>query len=188
MFPPLDIPFEYWIEHVICGLLYVMFRFSSVFYRGVPSFVTDYPCSVWCCGLTTWLLHVGPLSVEIWFEIIVGFSFDMMENNLFIVFDYVLHLMPDIFVVRRAGLMRFWVVVICPIIKCLTVLDFSFILFDLCLFITIFNFILNYVLIITFWIFTYHKIWILLIIYCLIWNYWIIYFSICLEVFWSVVS
>ena len=37
---------------------------------------------------------------------------------------------------------RFWVVVICPIIKCLTVLEFSFILFDLCLFITIFNFIL----------------------------------------------
>ena len=53
---------------------------------------------------------------------------------------------------------RFWVVMICPIIKCLTVLEFSFILFDLCLFITIFNFILNYVLIVTFWIFTYHKI------------------------------
>ena len=31
-----------------------------------------------------------------------------------------------------------------------------FILFDLCLFITIFNFILNYVLIVTFWIFSYH--------------------------------
>ena len=83
---------------------------------------------------------------------------------------------------------RFWVVVICPIIKCLTVLEFSFILFDLCLFITIFNFVLNYVLIVTFWMFTSHKIWILLIIYCLIWNYWIIYFLTCLEVFWSVVS
>ena len=83
---------------------------------------------------------------------------------------------------------RFWVVVICPIIKCLTVLEFSFILFDLCLFITIFNFILNYVPIVTFWIFTYHKIWILLIIFCFIWNYRIIYFLTCLEVFWSVVS
>ena len=83
---------------------------------------------------------------------------------------------------------RFWVVVICPIIKCLTVLEFSFILFDLCLFITIFNFILNYVPIVTFWIFTYHKIWILLIIFCFIWNYWIIYLLTCLEVFWSVVS
>ena len=66
---------------------------------------------------------------------------------------------------------RFWVVVICPIIKCLTVLKFSFILFNLCLFITIFNFILNCVPIVTFWIFTYHKIWILLIIFCFIWNY-----------------
>ena len=83
---------------------------------------------------------------------------------------------------------RFWVVMICPIIKCLTVLEFSLILFDLCLFITIFNFILNYVPIVTFWILTYHKIWILLIIFCFIWSYWIIYFLTCLEVFWSVVS
>ena len=83
---------------------------------------------------------------------------------------------------------RFWVVMICPIIKCLTVLEFSFILFDLCLFITIFNFILNYEPIVTFWIFTYHKIWILLIIFCFIWSYWIIYFLTSLEVFWSVVS
>ena len=83
---------------------------------------------------------------------------------------------------------RFWVVMICPIIKCLTVLEFSFILFDLNLFITIFNFILNYVPIVTFWILTYHKIWILLIIFCFIWSYWIIYFLTCLEVFWSVVS
>ena len=83
---------------------------------------------------------------------------------------------------------RFWVVMICPISKCLTVLEFSFILFDLCLFITIFNFILNYVPIVTFWILTYHKIWILLIIFCFIWSYWIIYFLTSLEVFWSVVS
>ena len=82
----------------------------------------------------------------------------------------------------------FWVVMICPIIKCLTVLEFYFILFDLCLFITIFNFILNFVPIVTFWILTYHKIWILLIIFCFIWSYWIIYFLTCLEVFWSVVS
>ena len=63
-----------------------------------------------------------------------------------------------------------------------------FYFFDLCLFITIFNFILNYVPIVTFWILTYHKIWILLIIFCFIWSYWIIYFLTCLEVFWSVVS
>ena len=51
-----------------------------------------------------------------------------------------------------------------------------------------FNFILNYEPIVTFWIFTYHNIWILLIIFCFIWNYWIIHFLTCLEVFWSVVS
>ena len=83
---------------------------------------------------------------------------------------------------------RFWVVMICPIIKRLTVLRVSFNLFDLCLFITIFNSISNYVPIVTFWIFTYHKIWILLIIFCFIWSYWIIHFLTCLEVFWSVVS
>ena len=45
----------------------------------------------------------------------------------------------------------------------------SFLLF--CLSITIFIFILNYVLIVTFWIFTYYKIWILLNMYCFILNY-----------------
>ena len=34
----------------------------------------------------------------------------------------------------------------------------------------------------------YNKISILLIIFCFIWSYWIIYFLTCLEVFWSVVS
>ena len=29
MFPPLDIPFEYWIEHFTFRLLYVMFRFFT---------------------------------------------------------------------------------------------------------------------------------------------------------------
>ena len=83
---------------------------------------------------------------------------------------------------------RFWEVAICPIDMCLTVYEFSFILFDLCLFITILNFILNYVLIVTFGIFTYYIIWIMFIIYCFICNYWILYFVTCLEVFWSVMS
>ena len=83
---------------------------------------------------------------------------------------------------------RFWEVVICPIYMCLTVYEFSFIWFDLCLFITLFNFILNYIRIVTFWIFTYYKIWIMLVIYYFIWNYWIFYFVACLEVFWSVMS
>ena len=87
-------------------------------------------------------------------------------------------------VVRRAGLLWSqrdfewrWSV---RLFKCLTVLEFSFILFDLCLLITFFNFIMNYVPIVTFWIFTYHKIWILSIMFCFIWSYWIIYFLACL--------
>ena len=98
----------------------------------------------------------------------------------------------DAFIVRRAGLLWSqqdfewrWSV---PLFKCLTVLEFSFILFDLCLLITFFNFIMNYVPIVTFWIFTYHKIWILSIMFCFIWSYWIIYFLACLEVSWRVVS
>ena len=69
-----------------------------------------------------------------------------------------------------------------PLFKCFTVLEFSCILFDLCLLITFFNIIMNYVPIVTFWIFTYHKIWILSIMFCFIWSYWIIYFLACLEV------
>ena len=95
-------------------------------------------------------------------------------------------------IVRRAGLLWSqrdfewrWSV---PLFKCLTVLEFSFILFDLCLLITFFNFIMNYVPIVTFWIFTYHKIWILSIMFCSIWSHWIIYFLACLEVSWRVVS
>ena len=95
-------------------------------------------------------------------------------------------------IVRRAGLLWSqqdfewrWSV---PLFKCLTVLEFSFILFDLCLLITFFNFIMNYVPIVTFWIFTYHEIWILSIMFCFIWSYWIIYFLACLEVSWRVVS
>ena len=97
-----------------------------------------------------------------------------------------------LFIVRRAGLLWSqqdfewrWSV---PLFKCLTVLEFSFILFDLCLFVTFFNFIMNYVPIVTFWIFTYHKIWILSIMFCFVWSYWIIYFLACLEVSWRVVS
>ena len=97
-----------------------------------------------------------------------------------------------VFFVRRAGLLLSqqdfewrWSV---PLFKCLTVSEFSFILFDLCLLITFFNFIMNYVPIVTFWIFTYHKIWILSIMFCFIWSYWIIHFLACLEVSWRVVS
>ena len=46
-FRPLNIPFEYWIEHVTFGLIYVMFRFTTgLFYRGVPRFANDCPWGV----------------------------------------------------------------------------------------------------------------------------------------------
>ena len=66
----------------------------------------------------------------------------------------------------------------------------SFLLFCLiCVYSSQFSILfVNYVPIVTFWILTYHKIWILSIIFCFIWSYWIIYFLTCLEVFWSVVS
>ena len=59
---------------------------------------------------------------------------------------------------------------------CLTVYEFSFIL----LIHHIILLILIFVLSVTFWTLTYYEIWILLIIYCFIWNYWIIYFVTCL--------
>ena len=48
--------------NILHGLLYVMFTFPTrIFYRGVSGFATDCPCGVWCRGLTTCLLYVGPL-------------------------------------------------------------------------------------------------------------------------------
>ena len=46
---------------VICFYpYYVMFTFPAmIFYREVPGFATDCPCSVWC-RLTTCLLYVVP--------------------------------------------------------------------------------------------------------------------------------
>ena len=40
---------------------FVSFKFPSrIFCRRVPGFATDCPCGVWCRGLTTCLLYVGP--------------------------------------------------------------------------------------------------------------------------------
>ena len=40
---------------------YVTSSYSNwIFCRGVSDFATDFPCGVWCRGLTTCLLHVGP--------------------------------------------------------------------------------------------------------------------------------
>ena len=83
---------------------------------------------------------------------------------------------------------RFRVAVICPIIQVPHSIRVFFYFVWFVFINHIFNFIVNYVPIVTFWIFTCHKIWILSIMFCFIWSYWIIYFLACLEVSWRVVS
>ena len=61
MFLSLGLLSEYRIQHGAIGPLYVTSSYSTwIFCRGVSGFATDCPCDVWCCGLTTCLLHVGP--------------------------------------------------------------------------------------------------------------------------------
>ena len=61
MFLSLDLLSEYGIQHGAIGPLYVTSSYSIwIFCRGVSCFATDCPCDVWCRGLTTCLLHVGP--------------------------------------------------------------------------------------------------------------------------------
>ena len=60
-FLSLDLLWEYRIQHGANGPLYVTSNYSTwIFCRGVSGFATDCPCGVWCRGLTTCLLHVGP--------------------------------------------------------------------------------------------------------------------------------
>ena len=61
MFLSLDLLWEYRIQQGANGPLYVTSSYSTwIFCRGVSGFATDCPCGVWCRGLTTCLLHVGP--------------------------------------------------------------------------------------------------------------------------------
>ena len=61
MFLSLGLLSEYRIQHGAIGPLYVTSSYSTwIFGRGVSGFATDCPCDVWCRGLTTCLLHVGP--------------------------------------------------------------------------------------------------------------------------------
>ena len=60
-FLSLDLLSENRIQHGAIGPLYVPSSYSTwIFCRGVSGFATDCPCDVWCRGLTTCLLHVGP--------------------------------------------------------------------------------------------------------------------------------
>ena len=61
MFLSLDLLWEYRIQYGANGPLYVTSSYSTwILCRGVSGFATDCPCGVWCRGLTTCLLHVGP--------------------------------------------------------------------------------------------------------------------------------
>ena len=61
MFLSLGLLSEYRIQHGAIGPLYVPSSYLTwIFCRGVSGFATDCPCDVWCRGLTTCLLHVGP--------------------------------------------------------------------------------------------------------------------------------
>ena len=61
MFLYLDLLSEYRIQRGAIGPLYVTPSYSTwILHRGVSGFATDCPCDIWCRGLTTCLLHVGP--------------------------------------------------------------------------------------------------------------------------------
>ena len=52
---------EYCIEHVTFGFIVSCIILYSDILQGSSSFATDFPCGVWCYGLTTCLLYVGPI-------------------------------------------------------------------------------------------------------------------------------
>ena len=80
MFLSLDLLWEYRIQHGAYGPLYVTSSYSTwIFCRGVSGFATDCPCGVWCRGLTTCLLHVGPTFGNRIFKQQLGCRFDIMD-------------------------------------------------------------------------------------------------------------
>ena len=58
MFPHLDIPFEYWIEHVTCGLLYAMLSLSTKGSSRLCNWLYLPSLVLWINHLP---LYVGPL-------------------------------------------------------------------------------------------------------------------------------
>ena len=93
---PLDLLIEYWTEHVTIGPLYLKFVFSTrIFYRGVPGIAKDCPCGVWCHGLATCLLYVGPRFLKSYFKWKLVYKFDIalfvMEAPFFHWFQFCLY-------------------------------------------------------------------------------------------------
>ena len=82
MFLSLDLLWEYRIQHDANGPFYVTSSYSTwIFFRGVSGFATDCPCGVWCRGLTTFLLHVGPPFGNRIFKKQLGCRFDIMDKK-----------------------------------------------------------------------------------------------------------
>ena len=91
MFLSLDLLWEYRIQHGANGPLYVTSSYSTwIFCRGVSGFTTGCPCGVWCRGLTTCLLHVGPrFGNRILNKQQLGCRFAIMDNiSFFCVLTY----------------------------------------------------------------------------------------------------
>ena len=91
MFLSLDLLWEYWIQHGANGPLYVTSCYSTwIFCRGVSGFATDCPCDIWCRGLTTCLLHVGPPFRNRILNQQLGCRFDIMDyESYFFVFWHI---------------------------------------------------------------------------------------------------
>ena len=90
MFLSLDLLSEYRIQHGAIGPLYVTSSYSTwIFCRGVSGFATDCPCDVWCRGLTTCLLHVGPPFGNRFLNTswAVGLTYWIVSLNFFLYFD-----------------------------------------------------------------------------------------------------
>ena len=89
MFLSLDLLSEYRIQHGVIGLLYVTSSYSIwIFCRGVSGYAIDCPCDVWCRGLTTCLLHVGPPFRNRFFKQQLGCRFDILDSmSSFFYFD-----------------------------------------------------------------------------------------------------
>ena len=90
MFLSLDLLSEYRIQHGAIGPLYVTSSYLTwIFCRGVSGFATDCPCDVWCRGLTTCLLHVGPPFGNRFLNTswAVGLTYRIVYLNVFLYFD-----------------------------------------------------------------------------------------------------
>ena len=86
MFLSLDVLCENRIQHGANGPLYVTSSYSTwIFCRGVSGFATDCLCGVWCRGLTTCLLHVGPPFGNQFLLKQLGCRFDIMNNKSYFV-------------------------------------------------------------------------------------------------------